>query len=230
MGIRRSMTGVSWHIEKTGGYSKTRVNCFNCVYLNGHWCERNRIQVTNNNAPVCRAYKNMYVTKKDSNKKSEKKVEPKVNALKISQKEITAKKKSARPNIPTTLIITINKTLFDKINDKIALDGKYAFKGFVELEKTDSTVFNKDINVILLAVDQKEYMCILKKKSLQMIKSGKIMTLYFVIVKINENKGLFHYEKSMEVVRGVDNIYGQVSFYRSKKIYNKFLDYRQTEI
>lgn len=71
MGIRRSMTGVSWHIEKTGGYSKTRVNCFNCVYLNGHWCERNRIQVTNNNAPVCRAYKNMYVTKKDSNKKSE---------------------------------------------------------------------------------------------------------------------------------------------------------------
>lgn len=63
------------------------------------------------------------------------------------QKKITAKKKSARPNIPTTLIITINKTLFDKINDKIALDGKYAFKGFVELEKTDSTVFNKDIVV-----------------------------------------------------------------------------------
>ena len=31
------------------------------------------------------------------------------------------------------------------------------------------------------------------------------MTLYFVIVKINENKGLFHYEKSVEVVRGVDN-------------------------
>lgn len=50
-----------------------------------------------------------------------------------------------------------------------------------------------------------------------MIKSGKIMTLYFVIVKINENKGLFHYEKSVEVVRGVDNIYGQISFYRSKK-------------
>ena len=122
--------------------------------------------------------------------------------------------------------LTINKTLFVKINDKIALDEKYAFKGFVELEKTDSTVFNKDINVILLAVDQKEYMCILKKKSLQMIKSGKIMTLYFVIVKVNENKGLFHYEKSIEVVRGVYNIYGLGSFYRSKKIYNKVLDYR----
>ena len=227
MGIRRSMTGVSWHIEKTGGYSKTRVNCFNCIYLNGHWCEKNRIQVTNNNAPVCKAYKNMYVTKKDCNEKCEKKVEPKVKVVKVSRKESNVKNKSVRPNIPTTLIIKINKTLFDKINEKITLDGSYVFKGFVELEKTDSTVFDKDINVILLATDQKEYMCILKKKSLQMIKSGKIMTLYFVIVKINENKGLFHYEKSVEVVRGVDNIYGQISFYRSKKIYNKFLEYRK---
>lgn len=227
MGIRRSMTGVSWHIEKTGGYSKTRVNCFNCIYLNGHWCEKNRIQVTNNNAPVCKSYKNMYVTKKDCNEKCEKKVEPKVKVVKVSRKESNVKNKSVRPNIPTTLIIKINKTLFDKINEKITLDGSYVFKGFVELEKTDSTVFDKDINVILLATDQKEYMCILKKKSLQMIKSGKIMTLYFVIVKINENKGLFHYEKSVEVVRGVDNIYGQISFYRSKKIYNKFLEYRK---
>lgn len=227
MGIRKSMTGVSWHIEKTGGYSKTRVNCFNCIYLNGHWCEKNRIQVTNNNAPVCKAYKNMYVTKRDCNGKCEKKVEPKVKVVKISRKESNVKNKSVRPNIPTTLIVKINKTLFDKINEKITLDGSYAFKGFVELEKTDSIVFDKDINVILFATDLKEYMCILKKKSLQMIKSGKIMTLYFVIVKINENKGLFHYEKSVEVVRGVDNIYGQVSFYRSKKIYNKFLDYRK---
>lgn len=166
-------------------------------------------------------------TKKDCNEKCEKKVEIKAKVVKVSRKESNVKNKSVKPNIPTTLIIKINKTLFDKINEKITLDRSYVFKGFVELEKTDSIVFDKDINVILLATDQKEYMCILKKKSLQMIKSGKIMTLYFVIVKINENKGLFHYEKSVEVVRGVDNIYGQISFYRSKKIYNKFLEYRK---
>lgn len=125
MGIRRSMTGVSWHIEKTGGYSKTRVNCFNCIYLNGHWCEKNRIQVTNNNAPVCKAYKNMYVTKKDCNEKCEKKVEPKVKVVKVSRKESNVKNKSVRPNIPTTLIIKISKTLFNKINEKITLDGSY---------------------------------------------------------------------------------------------------------
>ena len=70
----------------------------------------------------------MYVTKKDCNKKCEKKVEPKVKVVKVSRKESNVKNKSVRPNIPTTLIIKISKTLFDKINEKITLDGSYAFK------------------------------------------------------------------------------------------------------
>ena len=48
--------------------NKTYRNCFNCEYLNVHWCEKNRIQVTNNNAPICKAYTNKHVINKIQDK------------------------------------------------------------------------------------------------------------------------------------------------------------------
>ena len=62
MGINKTMSGTSWHVENVKGgqsaNSKYRRNCFNCVYSSGNWCNKNKMQLTNNNALVCSFFRN----------------------------------------------------------------------------------------------------------------------------------------------------------------------------
>lgn len=57
--------------KKIIGANKSKQSYFNCKYHNdGGWCSRQKIQCTNNNAPICKPYTNKYNNQKNKPKKN----------------------------------------------------------------------------------------------------------------------------------------------------------------
>ena len=178
MGIKKSMTGTPWHIEKIHSEGNhNRRTCFNCKNLDGHWCREKRIQVTNNNAPICSKFTNKYgtnsITKKNSHQvykhfenysKQKKVLHASINHSNIP-----------RP-ISTVLQIKTSQEIFEKIQEKVLILGQYSFRGIVENVISISNFDSKYINIIFITNGSESIRCILKKKSLKIIESGNFMT------------------------------------------------------
>lgn len=59
MGIKRSMTGVAWHIESNYRVNEKRTACANCEFYRDHVCCKYGFTIQCNNAPICRDYHNI---------------------------------------------------------------------------------------------------------------------------------------------------------------------------
>ena len=153
------MTGTSWHIETVNGgeseRSYRRKSCYNCEHIVGHWCERNKVQITNNNAYVCPFFKNMYVDKQDdeSVKKKKKKVQNKQKDKK--KKEVESKKVSFRY---MTVFIKINKEDFEffERNSRFFINKRVNLKLPIKVKKKNK--YTSILENIFIAYDENHIM------------------------------------------------------------------------
>ena len=234
MGIRKSMSGVSWHIEKKVTGNKTHRNCYNCKYLNVHWCEKNRIQVTNNNAPICKAYTNKHVINKIQDKTKEQediiKEERVITHNNTIRKSELIRIRNQMQIIPTSLYIKTNEHVLNSIIDNINKNDSYHFRGFIDIKKDMNNVIAKDITSVVLITKYRKIRCKVVKNSLEMIKSGKSMTLSFIIESLNENSDKPLMRKPVIVLEGIDNFYVRIRFCRSEKNYRKYKNKKRMQL
>lgn len=214
MGIKKTMTGTPWHIEKIPGEANhNKRNCFNCKYLDGHWCREKLIQVTNNNAPICDSFKNKYQTK------PVKIVKKKTNNVK-SKAEKNIKNdshvKKMNEHIPTILQIKTSKDTLTKMKEKINQYGEYHFRGIVEDVFKLRDIFPEDVDLIYIDDGITNERCDIKWDSFEIIESGRFMTVAFII-KDFDAQSFYKKKKYYSVCKGRDCFYGQVFFLQNKK-------------
>lgn len=206
MGVNK-MTGVPWHVEKAKKQAnRNSRNCFNCVYLVDHYCKKNKIICTNNNARICKAFVNKY--------NDLKKVEQIEQEEQRKHNNETEKiKNSIKWN--TIIHIKTKNDLFIKIKDKVEKNGYYCFRGFVENvnDSVDVDKFNY-INIFLTYAGN-PMRCVIKPNSVETIRSGKYLTVAFEINKIDYRQ---KYDKKnyISVLQGNDCFYGDVVFLQHK--------------
>lgn len=209
MGIKKSMTGSPWHIEKkTYVCSPYKRNCFNCTHLQGHWCTYHKQQITNNNAEICGHFKNINVKPKP---KPEKKIVslPKENKVNI---------KPVDTSVKTTafIVIHVSEETSKKIFNSIYNNKEYKFRILANL-MTPNDYSNKfNINTVYIRVKDRIMLCTIKRKSLKYIPSGDFITLDFIITDLNINATLPKKFKDVAIYK--DDLYGMIKIMTKKGI------------
>lgn len=200
MSISKNMTGTSWHIEKINGTNKSKRSCFNCKYHDdGGWCSRQKIQCTNNNAPICKAYFNKY-----NNQKNKPKKDKKIKSMKNSvQNKTYISQSTYRYKMVNIFIYPTD----EKFNDIVNIDKSIDI--FIKTNLIKNMNYDFDLQrVFLKSKSGKYYEIFFNHSNNEIIKSNEYITVSFSYTRIQKAKVIP--KKSSRICYGKDSVYGLI--------------------
>lgn len=211
MGVNR-MTGVAWHVEKIKKVNPQSRNCFNCIFLTeDRWCKKNKLQCTNNNATVCKAFKNKhYTTDKIVNEIKQKE---RKNIVKQRDSIIETSKTKAIKH--TIVQVNTNEDMCAKIIAKVNENGFYCFRGFAEKVTGSIELDECKISEAYLKLYKKPLKCKIKPNTLEVIQSGAYLTVAFEIVSF-DYISKYNINSYKTIKQGTDCFYGQICLMQKK--------------